>query len=391
MSLLASRLPALCLASVALLGVACANSVRSADEATRDPAPAAQDPAAAAAEEENAPPHALGTIVLGEQHSAADGISTPIISAAFLPDAKLAKACNRKVAGCEVTQIPRCTTGGTVGCPSGEACSFDDICQPRCVKACTKACGAGEECFFSTSAPDATGMECKKSTRFDAGAIAFSGTTQAISLFPPYAVRPEGNGAPFVPGSEIKVVATGAKEAGFARFEEKFKATTFLETNPSLRKLSRATVFGSGSIPVAWEPGEDTVVVTVSGGGGVATCKADDKAGKLELQRAVVEAAIGDSTTSSSGLSIAVSRERKEVRKSSKTVGSLPGQPMQAVGWLELVTRSSEVASFTSCGAGTGVAACGELCVNTLSDPKNCGTCGRTCLPSQYCSSGVCR
>jgi hypothetical protein len=232
-------------------------------------------------------------------------------------------------------------------------------------------------------------MDCRKTTRFDAGAIAFAGTTEAISLFPPYTTRPTGNGAPFLPGSELRVIATGAKEAGYEKFDEKFHATTFIETNPSLRKLSKSVVFGGGTIPLGWEPGADVVVISLSGPGGVATCKVDDKAGKYEVTRNVVDAAMGESTTTAGTLSLVVARERKEVRKDKKTVGSLPGEKVQPVGWLELVTTSGETASFASCGAGTTI--CGEQCVNTTSDSKNCGQCGKVCAAGLFCSASVCR
>src|SRR5688572_1015907 len=168
-------------------------------------------------------PHAVGTITLGEGRSSGTGDSNPVISATFLPDAKLKKLCTKKVGACEMTQIPKCTTGATTtGCATGETCTFDDNCTAKCVKACTKVCGAGEECTFSSSAaPADQGMACRKRDRFDAGAIAFAGTTQAITLFPPYAVTPEGNGAPFLARSEIRVQAAGAAAAGFEKFDEK--------------------------------------------------------------------------------------------------------------------------------------------------------------------------
>ncbi len=376
----------------ALVVAACANSITSPDE---EKAKAAADggdpnnPINPSGDDTNAPPHALATLTLGEQHAAIDGLSAPVISAVFIPDSKLAKSCTRKIGTCEATQIPKCMTGTTPGCAGGEACTFDDICQPKCVKTCTRACSAGEECFFNPSASDGSGMDCRKTTRFDAGAIAFAGTTESISLFPPYTTRPTGNGAPFLPGTELRVIATGAKEAGFEKFDEKFKATTFIETNPSLRKLSKSVVFGGGTIPLGWDPGADVVVISLSGPGGTVTCKVDDKAGKYEVSRSAVEAAMGESTTTTGTLSLMVARERKEVRKDKKTVGSLPGQTVPSVGWLELVTTSGETATFASCGSGTTI--CGEQCVNTTSDSKNCGQCGKLCAAGLVCSASVCR
>jgi hypothetical protein len=342
-------------------------------------------------ESDDSTPHAVGTITLGESRASGTGDSNPVISATFLPDAKLKKQCTKKVGACEMTQIPKCTTGTTAtGCASGETCTFDDNCAAKCVKACTKVCGAGEECTFSSTAPPADqGMACRKRDRFDAGAIAFAGTTQAITLFPPYAVTPDGNGAPFLAKSEIRVQAAGAASAGFEKFDEKFTSTTFLETEPPLRDISKATVFGSGPIPISWVPGEDAVYVSVTGPLGTAKCGADDKKGAFDLPRNVVQEVMGSTGTSSS-LTLAVTRERRETRKDKKTIGTLGGgQKVQPVGWIELVTTSGESFSYAACG--TGQTMCGELCTNTTSDIKNCGSCGNVCPTSYYCSAGLCR
>ena len=73
--------------------------------------------------------------------------------------------------------------------------------------------------------------------------------------------------------------SSGASSAGFEKFDEKFTSTSFLETEPPLSDLPRATVFGSGAIPITWVPGEDQVYVSESGSLGTAKCAADDKKG----------------------------------------------------------------------------------------------------------------
>jgi hypothetical protein len=40
-----------------------------------------------------------------------------------------------------------------------------------------------------------------------------------------------------------------------------------------------------------------------------------------------------------------------------------------------------------SCGASTD---CGGVCINTDTDPSNCGTCGNACDPGEACESGAC-
>ncbi|MBX3207712.1 MAG: hypothetical protein KF764_21865 [Labilithrix sp.] len=284
-------------------------------------------------------------------------------------------------------------TGSMQGCGAGEVCTFDDECTAKCVQTCTKACGAGEACFFSkkvVGTPTDDDMACKKRDRFDAGAIAFDGTTQAITLFPPYSITPSGNGAPFMARSEIRVQATGGASAGFEKFDDKFTTTTFLETNPPLRDISRSTVFGSGAVTIEWMPGEDSVYVSASGPGGSAKCPADDKSGSFDLPRAVIREVTDTEGSTSGSLSIAVTRERREVKKGKKTFGELSGgQVVQPEGWVELITRSTESHSYASCG--TGAALCNEQCVNLQSDARNCGSCGNVCPSGYYCSAGSCR
>lgn len=333
--------------------------------------------------EDDETPHALGTIVLGESRTSQTGDSSPIISASFVPDAKASKACTTKIGTCELAEVPRCTTGTAQGCASSEICTFDDSCEAKCVKACTKACGASERCVFSSKSSGSDGMACEKAPRFDAGAIAFAGTTTPITLFPPYGVTPDGNGAPFMARSEIRVQASGAAEAGFEKFDEKFTSTTFLETHPPLRDLARGTVFGSGDVTIGWVPGEDRIVITATGPLGAAKCTAKDQDGEYLLPREVIREVMGGTDTGS-GLTLTVTRERREIRRDKTALGS----PHEKA-YLELVTSSSESHAFASCGAGYTL--CDDQCVDTRSDSQNCGACGKTCFSTQYCSYGLCR
>lgn len=335
------------------------------------------------------PPHALGAITLGETHASVSGTSpkaTPIVNASFFPDAMLTKTCRKLIeGGCYLTAIPKCdkVTTTTTGCNSGEYCKYDDACKPTCAAqpVCSVACKEDEVCEPSLG----TSGVCTKKPVFDAGPLAFAGTTTPITLYPPYSFDSEGQGAPFLAGVELTIQGAGAAEAGFEKFDEKFKATTFLQMNPTLSKIGRDKIFGAAALPFVWTPGADTVVVNVSGLGGTASCKVDDKLGKFDMPRAVVKAALGTPApgmeTAAQSLSISVARIRKEVKKGKKTKSSPAVSKVQPDGWLELTTMSTETAAFTGCASTQTV--CGETCCASGYTCSTTGTCvvggGTTC------------
>jgi hypothetical protein len=356
--------------------------------------PNGEDPAKVDPEDPaNQPPHSLGTIILGESHaSGGGGTASPIVSATFVPDAIKARACTKKLdASCEIAERPKCTktTENTSGCADNEVCTFDESCTSVCKKVavCSLECEEDEVCTLD-KAGKAT---CTKPETFDAGPIAFSGTTTPITLYPPYRYETTGTkGAPFLAGADIKVQASGATAAGFEKFEEQFKSTTFIQTTPALNKLSREKIFGTGSVPIAWAPGADTILVTVSGAGGAVTCKATDSAGKFDLPRTAIAAAMGDGKTGegTQSLSLSVARQRKETKKDKKAKGELTAITVQPEGWLDLITVSTETTSFQGCP--TGQSYCGTECVNLKTDAENCGACGKVCGSGMTCGNGTC-
>jgi hypothetical protein len=322
-------------------------------------------------------PHALGTIILGEHHPTGGGTASPIVSAGFIPDANVL-ACVGQVAGCQLAQKPICAQS----CALDEFCSFDENCGAVCKPVCRLACGTGEVCVFDSNSQPT----CVLPQTFDAGPLAFSGTTTAITLFPPYAYTASQQGAPFLGGAQLEVQAQGALGAGFAAFDEKYSATTFLQTAVPLDQLDRTAVFGGATVPIDWLPGHDQIVITLTGAGGNVTCNSDDTTGHYDIPREALDAAIGQGTT----LSLTVERQRKEVRKSEHTIGALAGVLVQPRGWLELTTISSESTSFVGCSAGSTACGTGADCVDLNKDESNCGSCGHQCSSNALCVSGQC-
>lgn len=333
---------------------------------------------------DNAGPHALGTITLGEAHPPGGGTSKPAVSAGFLPDAKAIKKCTTTVAGCQVAKAPKCSTGTGTGCGAREVCKYDDNCLPKCEKLCDARCSADEECYF----PSPDSPSCRKRETFDAGAINFMGTSQSLTLFPPYSYSGMGDGAPFSPMATITVKASGATAAGFEPFTESYTATTYLQTSPSLDKLTKSQVFGSGNIDVKWAAGADRIVITGTGPGGTLTCEAADAAGSFSIPREVLTQVIGDPAVETQFLSLSVSRQRKEIRRDKKTKGMLLTQTVQPSGWLELVTTSSEAQSYQGCFRGQAL--CTDTCADFQTSQSNCGKCGNACDARDYCRSGTC-
>jgi hypothetical protein len=331
----------------------------------------------------SSPAHALGTVLLAESHAPGDGgVLPPVVSASFLPDAALVPpTCSSPIAGCDFVAGPDC---GANGCDASSTCGWDSACHPTCTASCDLSCGSGWQCYFSSSGQPG----CRPYESFDAGILTFIGAATGITLAPPYAYQ-GGPGAPFVPGSQLEVKASGALGAGFDAFDETFTATTFVQTSPSLDSIATATVFGAGSVPIGWVPGSDAVKITVAGGGGVATCVASDPSGHFDVPRAVITAALGSSGAAL--VAIGVTRERDEWRKDASTRGSLSTEKVQPVGWLELTTTSTETYSFQGQGCPTaGQTMCPDGCFDTSSDSYHCGSCTTVCAPTQSCQGGQC-
>lgn len=309
--------------------------------------PAASD--APATEPDDDAPHALATVVLGESH-ASKGASKAMVSVSFVPDAATAHAVHGKViAGCELATAAS-ANGGAGAATDGES--------------------------------------------FDGGPVAISGASTPMTLFPPYDWDAAEEGVPFAPGSKLEVRAEGAAGAGFEKFDETFTATQMIVTSPPLATLPHASIFGTGSLPITWLAGSDSIVVTASGAGGTLRCNADDATGHFELPREVVKTALGNAKS----LVLSVARVRNDVKKGKKTKGTLEGATVQPVGWLSLTTTSVETASFECSGTectGGPVAGCQDcrtsMCKTEFDACTADATCPflRTCLDA--CTTTSCR
>ncbi len=331
-------------------------------------------------------PHALGTIILGESHPAAGGKTVPSVSAFFSPDVDGGgggAACTESVAGCQIALVPDCNDS----CDASQYCGFDAGCEPTCLAICDAQCAADEVCYFP--APNTPG--CKKLETFDGGALTFIGTPIPITLFPPYAFMSDANASPFAPGGVAKIQATGASDAGFEKFEKEFTGTDFMQTSPKLSTLGLADVFGDGPVPVKWSPGAGQVTITATVQSpnfkfGTITCKADDPSGGFDVPREALKAAIDGEEIS--GMTVTVQRQRTDLFKDLTTKGELTGVTVQPIGFLQIITSSTEFHAFQGCGGGE--AACGDECVDVQFDDQNCGGCNKPCKADQSCELGIC-
>jgi len=331
-------------------------------------------------------PHALGVISIGEAHASTGGTASASVGTVFMPDAAgqaNAGACSVEVAGCYIPQRPDC--GGT--CGDDEACGFGPDCGSVCARICDADCGSGEECYFPT--PDAPACRLRQS--FDAGAIAISGTTTPVTLFPPYSFDGVDEGSLFLDGAELTATAVGASTAGYDAFAETFTATRLLRSQPPLHELGLIDVFGDGDVPIQWIAGDDVVkiaatVTSIYGTAQTITCEADDASGRFDLPRAAIDAAIDGEPLDA--MTVAISRQRTTMAYGIPTVGSIPGEVVQPIGWLELTTTSTETTSFEGCEGDELL--CSNECVDTNNSTEHCGECGNDCASGDYCSSGTC-
>jgi hypothetical protein len=333
-------------------------------------------------EEPEDAPHALGTIVIGESHDPETLTMQASVVASFVPDEiDAAPRCGTEIDGCFVQSIPDC---GELGCEVGESCVWGDACQSVCQVPCDLACAADEVCYFPV--PDVPG--CKKLETFDAGTLSFLGTTVAVTLYPPY-VLPAGFEGPLaIPDQEITVMASAAAGAGFEAFEVSVGATRTMSS--SAGQMSLADAFGEEDLRIAWAPGDDKVVVTLTvagelGGYGTVRCEAEDPGGELMVPRAAISTAGGGAATS---IGVAVERQRTAVTMGVMTRGALLDAEVQPTGWVELISSSVETATVIGCSSG--YTPCGETCVNLDSDEYNCGECDNVCPTGYYCSLGAC-
>ncbi|HEY1956272.1 MAG TPA: hypothetical protein VGH28_11685 [Polyangiaceae bacterium] len=325
-------------------------------------------------------PRAQGIISLGATHTPGSGTVSPSVSVSFVPDTTaVLSACGTQTEGtCVFTQAPDCTN---LGCKVGETCGWDDSCSSACVPACTLSCGENQKC---TKGSDGS-QSCTPIQTFDAGAIAISGANLPIAVYPPYGWKTSDEGSPYAPGADLHVTAAGPTGAGYASFDLSFKATTLLEANPSLDKLNLSDVFGDSDLTVGWLPGNDRVYVLATGAGGEARCLANDSDGTFTVPRDVLTAVMTDKVQA---LQLSIERMRLDRHQDLKTVGSLDSQTIQSHAWLDLETTSTETMSFQACTSTQ--TSCGAKCVDTKSDPDNCGSCGNSCNGGS-CLEGSCQ
>ncbi|MEO8846171.1 MAG: hypothetical protein ABI591_04835 [Kofleriaceae bacterium] len=330
-------------------------------------------------------PHAMGAITVIEAHATTGGNATSTIAAGFIPDAATAApVCTKTIAGCEVMLAPDCN--GT--CGAKQFCTFDQGCTATCKPICDATCSDTEECYF----PTPTTSACRQRQSFDAGTLTLSGTTTPVTLFPPYSFKGIDSGSLFNDGAELAVTATGAGAgAGYLGFTESFTATHVFRTEPSLDKLGISDIFGAGDVPIRWTAGQDDITVTatviaVSGKAGTLTCKGDDTTGKFDLPRQAIKAVLATGDTLGS-LTVAVTRNKVHSIYDLSTTGTVPDGDVQAVGWLDLATSSTETTSFAGCSNDQQV--CDNACVD-VSTNAHCGSCGNACASGDSCATDTC-
>jgi hypothetical protein len=335
----------------------------------------------------NQPPnqtnHALGVVSVGETHVSGSGSFEPEIDAAFIANVAELATCTTTISGCTILTPAVCNGATGPECTPDQTCVLDVNCKPTCQTNCTATCPTGEECFFPTPST----QSCQPIQSFDAGDLILTGPGIAttVTLTPPsYFPEQAGLSNPLVWGQQITVTSSGATGAGFQSFNETVKATTLLQTSPSISTLTAANVFSPLGLALGWTPGNDSVVISVTGPQGTANCPATDSTGLFTVPAQVVSAIAGGG---SPAISISVTREHTEVKTDAKTQGTLANETVEPVGYLDLSTTSTETTTVEGCGAGSTM--CADGCDDLLTSNVDCGTCGHSC-GTGICESGVC-
>jgi hypothetical protein len=306
-------------------------------------------------------PSAQGRVELAQTHGANAGTTMSTMTAGFVPDADGPGApgtCSELVLGCAIERTPRCAAG----CAPDEECAYDGACAPA----------------------------CRRPARFDAGAITFAGTTQPITVPPPYTPAPL-EGPIFADGGELRVSAAGATVAGYAGFDETLTATTSLAADPPLAEQIGDDVFTGRDLDARWIAGNDTaeLVATVYADDGEAiaiACPGDDDAGAGTLPRGAIDAALAGRTLDR--LTFGVRRSRTRAVYPIDTLGTVEGQTVQPRGWLDLTTSSTEHVVVNGCADGED--RCEDGCTVLASDPAHCGSCDHACEPGDGCQDSAC-
>ncbi|MBA2663078.1 MAG: hypothetical protein H0U74_12350 [Bradymonadaceae bacterium] len=327
--------------------------------------------------------YALGSIVLTAR-TGGDLVSATA-SAFFVPDASAAAApsCALQIGGCWLSQYPDCPDG----CEANEYCAFTAGCAGQCKRACDLSCANDEECYF----PVANNPACRKTESFNAGNLNFTGTTEPLTLSPPYSFSNAGGGSLFTDASTITVRANGSTAAGFAGFEQSFTTTKHLQSSPSNVAIGLGTIFGEGPVEFNWEAGSDSVTLTAIvtsklGRVGVLSCSANDASGGFSLPRSTIDAAIDDEELAS--LSFHLTRTRTETRSGLVTRGTLNNATVQPVGRLHLTSSSTESGTFLSCILGEDL--CGDTCADLTTSRSHCGECSNNCVRGDNCGESKC-
>ena len=231
-----------------------------------------------------------------------------------------------------------------------------------------------------------------------------AGATQSMvtALFVPDAAAAAQPCTKAVAGCELAVPCGGAGAKPLEAFDAGAitvagAATQHVQASPSLAQLPRSSVWGAGALPITWIKGADAVRITVAGAGRSLRCTADDALGRFAIPRDVIKTALGPAPAST--ITLALARERIEIKKGQKTKGQLANATVQPTGWLSLATTSTETASFTCSGAEcTGVVpptSCQDcrtsLCKTEFDACTADATCPmlRTCLDD--CTTAACK
>jgi hypothetical protein len=310
--------------------------------------------------------------------------------------------------GCTVRRRAQCTST----CGEGLVCAFDHACAPRCQRA-ADVCFNG--CKTTACQVLRSGRAYCEPPTVSLGTVTVSGRGESLSQ-----VAPFSSAWPVARSGGLQRVVIEGAANGVGPLTLEATAPERLELRKPLADAAavafdrRADFRIVADLVVEWVPGTASAVnLQVTGPGGTAACRFDDRAGTGTVTAAALRSVMGAASAASTASGAAGASSGGSTGGSN---GGSTGAGDSAVRGVQLsiertvqvdatptvlkdgapdAKRTSRATLTLSNGIYDAVcrapeSACFGRCVRLSADPEHCGSCGRRCRGDETCRNGGC-